>query len=41
MRIPKPFSTPRRNDSKTFQLTLNYTSVCRSVFVMNDGAAVS
>ena len=25
MRIPKPFSTPRRNDSKTFQITLNHT----------------
>jgi hypothetical protein len=25
MRIPGPFSTPRRNDSKTFQLTLKYT----------------
>jgi integrase len=25
MRIPKPFSTPRRADSKTFQLTLNHT----------------
>ena len=22
---PKPFTTPRRNDSKTFQLTLNHT----------------
>jgi hypothetical protein len=25
MCIPKPFSTPRRNDSKTFQITLNHT----------------
>jgi hypothetical protein len=25
MRTPKPFSTPRRNDSKTFQITLNRT----------------
>jgi hypothetical protein len=24
MRVPKPFSTPRRNDSKTFQITLNH-----------------
>ena len=25
MRVPQPFSTPRRNDSKTFQLTLKCT----------------
>ncbi|MDR0662961.1 MAG: site-specific integrase [Spirochaetaceae bacterium] len=25
MRTPRPFSTPRRNDSKTFQITLNHT----------------
>jgi hypothetical protein len=25
MRTPRPFSTPRRNDSKTFQVTLNHT----------------
>jgi hypothetical protein len=25
MRVPSPFSTPRRNDSKTFQLTLKRT----------------